>query len=209
MDFDWSYEMPGYDAGNLEQYDQYDTGGYDWGGGGDSDFQWQDMMRLEQQYEPEYTAGMNRGMGGLGSESSAYEQPSGFQSFTQQPPASMGQQAAPQIGGPGGSGGGREEEGWLSRLAKAGLGMGVGAGTTVLGNVAQSALAPKQKAAAAPQAGALPLPQAPTTPTYQPEALEPLPGTKASPLISGRPTQVRGSAGLRERRPAYGGFSMY
>lgn len=215
MDFDWAYEMPGYDAGDLQQYEDMPevTQSFDWGnqGGGWDNFDfgqggldfsgleggsWQ-MPQQQQAFQPQQM------------ELPSYEQPSGQQPFNQQPPASMGETAAPQMGGTGGSS--REEESWLSRLAKAGLGMGVGAGTTVLGNVAQSALSKPQSSnrssvtPAAPQA----LPAAPTTPTYTPEALEPLPGTKASPLISGRPTSVKGSAGLKERKPSYGGFTMY
>ncbi len=218
MDFDYQFNDTPYEYQDTPDYqfeDAQPSGGFDLGVEPNwSDLQLNDMWALEKPYVPEYNAGMNYGT--EGAMSSAYEQPAAAPQWT---PPSMGQAQAPQFGqmgsGPTGGPGGREEESWLSRLAKAGFGMGVGAGTTVLGSVAQNALAPKEKssspAAASQGVAATPtaLPAAPTPLTYTPEALEPLPGTKASPLISGRPTTVKGSAGLKERRPQNGGFTLY
>lgn len=126
-------------------------------------------------------------------------------------PPSFSESAAPSVG-QGGRGVLANEDDWWSKIAKAGMGMAVGAGTSALGSLANKAISgsgsERPQPTAAPAAAVAPL-TAPAAQQYTPEALEPRPGTKASPLISGRPTGVRGSSGLKERKPSYGGFSMY
>jgi len=213
MDFDYQFDMPSQDEYG---YQPYDTGGVDvgndpwtsyWGGAGQSLLPDYDFGANQQSFTPQAQDFQPQQQ-----ELPFYDEQTAAPQWT---PPSMGQTQAPQLGQMGGGPGSKEEESWLSRLAKAGFGMGVGAGTTALGSMAQNALAPKEKssspAAASQGAAATPtaLPAAPTPLTYTPQALEPLPGTKASPLISGRPTTVKGSAGLKERRPQNGGFTMY
>ena len=116
-------------------------------------------------------------------------------------PPSMGEQA-PAIGQ--GARGPMEDD-WLTQLKKSGAGMGVGLLTQGAGAGLQALMAPKaQKQQSLPQSST------PAGAQYTPQPLENTPGTKASPLISGRPTQVIGSQGLKGKRaPSYGGFSMY
>lgn len=115
----------------------------------------------------------------------------------------LAQEPAPPSVGQQGPGGLKEDD-WLNQLKKTGLGVGASVLAQGAGAGLQALMAPKQQQQR-PQG----MPQPSAGRQYTPEPLEPLPGTKASPLISGRPTQVRGSAGLKERRPGYGGFSLY
>lgn len=189
-----------YDAASFDQpsYDQSSWGGDQ--GGFDMGF-YDDVLQgynpgqmpQQQQWMPEQ------------SPTSLVQEPGGAQGFDQrlatEPGPSVGQQ---------GAGGGNKEDDWLKMLGKAGIGMGVGAGTSALGSLVSGAMAPRQRSQSSPVMGAASAQSsAVTTPTYTPEPLAPEPGTKASPLISGRPTSVRGSAGLAERRPGRGGFSIY
>lgn len=96
-----------------------------------------------------------------------------------------------------------QEEDWMDRLKKAGMGMGVGLATQGLSGMLGRMMTPTQPQEKLPQMAT------PTGAQYTPEPLAPRPGTQASPLIKPRPTSVKISQGLEERKPGYGGFSMY
>lgn len=185
MDFDWTYDQPGYDAGNLDQYEAMsgDQGGfgYDWA----NDMTGMGFADLTSQPQSIDT--------------NLVEEPQGPYGFNQ---SLVSEPQAPSIGQGGPTPQGQDD--WWNQVKKAGMGMGVGLATNAAGAGLQALLNPAQKQQSMPQLATRPGAQ------YTPQPLENTPGTKASPLISGRPTQVIGSQGLKGKRaPSYGGFSMY
>jgi hypothetical protein len=183
---DFSYDYGSYDyAPETDYYSQQEVPD-----GADAGYQnWSDWFsapEMSQSWTPEQS-----------SSALVSEAPSeyGFDTKLAEPPP-------PSVGGMGGSGMPRgAEDDWLKQLGKAGIGMGVGVGTQALGGILSNMMAPKpQKPQAMP---------GPAGGQYTPEPLAPLPGTQASPLIKPRPTNVKLSQGLEEKRPRYGGFSMY
>lgn len=117
--------------------------------------------------------------------------------------------------GPGGSFAGNQEDDWKKMLMKGGMGIGTSLAGTGLSALLKSAMEPAQKGPEQAQmapASPLPLPPTPVG-TYQMAPMEPLPGTKASPLISGGPKQINMTQGLVndriKRGGSAGGFQMY
>lgn len=117
---------------------------------------------------------------------------------------------APSTGKATGSAGsqqqGNKEDDWKKMLMKMGLGAGVGlmgeAGKSLFGGGSNQ---PKQQSQQSQ-----PLPQAPSSVIPQTAPMQPLPGTKASPLISGMPQSVQQSTGLRMRQGgSTGGLQLY
>lgn len=125
--------------------------------------------------------------------------------------------APPSIGGMGGSGspiGGGDDD-WKKELMKGGMGIGTSLAGAGIGALLKAGTQPSNQGPQQPQmapASPLPLPPAPVG-TYQMAPMEPLPGTKASPLISGGPKQVNMTQGLVndriKRGGSAGGFQMY
>lgn len=136
-----------------------------------------------------------------------------------QAPFSQDQTLAPAIGQGTGSSGqvaqnaAKDKNDWLKQLMKGGFGLGVagiGALGSALGNRGNTG-GPQAPQQAAPS----PLPQAPA-PLAAPQAapMIPLPGTQASPLISGRPQHVQQSLGIQtqdrmRRGGSTGGLQLY
>lgn len=125
---------------------------------------------------------------------------------------------APSLGRPTGSAGAQQasqnQDDWKKVLLKGGINVGTGLATAGLGSLISGAMAPKQQtpgAQFAPQSSAT---QTQVSQMNQPVGIPtaapmlPLPGTQASPLISGFPTQVNMSTGLKvdPRRQAMGGL---
>lgn len=175
-----------YDTGGYQgsDYDAYNTGGF---GGGNEGYQnWSDWFQPTQQ--PQF-------------DSSLISEPQGEYGWS---PQLAQEPTAPSVGQPGAGGPQNQDEDMWKKLMRSAGGMGIGVLGSAAGAGIKALMAPKEK-----QQGGGGLPPAPSPMTYKPEPLAALPGTKASPLISGRPTQVLGSQGLKERRPTYGGFSMF
>ncbi len=121
------------------------------------------------------------------------------------------QQFSPSTGQATGSSGSAQgksnDDDWKKMLMKMGIGVGVGA----LGEGAKALFSGSQNQ---PKQQSSPLPQAPSSAIPQAAPLVPLPGTQASPLISGAPTSVQQSIGLqtqdRMRRGGNtGGLQLY
>lgn len=192
----FTFEMP------QQEYDIYSPATADvqqWQPSQDWQSQWSDMANWDSAMKGDW------GFGGFGASAAQpqqglVEEPQGPYGFNQ---ALASEPAPPTVGQPGMGPKGQEDD-LLTRLKKSGAGMGVG----LLGQGAsaglQALMNPAQKSQKMPQLSVSSGQQ------YTPQALENTPGTKASPLISGRPTQVIGSQGLKGKRaPSYGGFSMY
>lgn len=125
--------------------------------------------------------------------------------------------SAPQTGQMGGSAAipqrpKAQDESWLKLLGKTGIQAAGGLATGLIGSALQGK--PQQPNAPAPVVAPSPLPQAPSTAIPTQKEMEPLPGTNASPLISGRPTKAIGSSGLNvedriKKGGTTGGFQLY
>lgn len=126
----------------------------------------------------------------------------------------------PSLGQPTGSAGStgktEDKDSWMKMLAKLGVQGAAGLGVGAIGSMMQPGAPKQQQPQATPQMAApspLPTPPSPVaTPTAAP--LQELPGTNASPLISGMPTQVQQSKGLNvqdrmRRGGSTGGLQLY
>ncbi len=125
---------------------------------------------------------------------------------------SQDQSFAPSTGKATGSAGSQQaankDDDWKKMLLKMGLGGGIGA----LGKVGAAAIGAMGDKGQPQQSQ--PMPQAPSQATPAAAPLLPLPGTKASPLISGMPNQAQGSLGLQTQDRmrhggSTGGFQLY
>lgn len=167
-----------------------------------------------------YQGGMGAGQGPTDYSSftnpypSAVQQDSPYSGSGPSGPGTTQQQFGPSTGqGTGSSGASQnaasKEDDWKKMLLKLGIGGGIGAlgsmGSAAVGAMMQPGQ-PKQQSS--------PLPQAPSSAIPQTAPMTPLPGTQASPLISGMPTSVQQSTGLQtqdrmRRGGSTGGLQLY
>lgn len=123
------------------------------------------------------------------------------------------QQQAPSVGQATGSSGANQaakggEDDWKKMLLKLGIGGGIGA----LGSIGSAAIGAMGNKGQPQQS--TPLPQPPASAIPQAAPMVPLPGTQASPLISGMPQSVQQSTGLQtqdrmRRGGSTGGLQLY
>jgi hypothetical protein len=131
-----------------------------------------------------------------------------------QAPFSQDQTFAPSTGQATGSSGSQQasskDDDWKKMLLK----MGLGAGTSALGTGLSAGLSALMAPGPAKSSQMPQMPQAPSSAIPAAAPLQSLPGTQASPLISGRPTGVQQSIGLQtqdrmRRGGSTGGLQLF
>lgn len=192
-----SFEMPQMSPMapvSPEYYGNYQGGGMSIGGGmGPSDYSsYQNPYPSAVQMDSPYSGSGPAGPG-----------------TTAQPQQQFGPSTGQGTGSSGASQNAKSgEDDWKKMLLKLGIGGGIGA----LGSIGSAAIGAMGQKSQPQQSN--PLPQAPSSAIPTAAPMQPLPGTQASPLISGMPQSVQQSTGLQtqdrmRRGGSTGGLQLY